>query len=72
MTLSPAWLFVSLLIGGAGFALFIYGKKQGRVPQLVAGLVLMIYPYFISSLLWTCVVALAILAGLWWAVRRGW
>ena len=66
------WLFVSLLIGAVGMALFLYGKKQSRIPHLVAGLVLGIYPYFVTSIFWMVVVALVVLGGLWWAVRRGW
>lgn len=43
----------SLLLGlvfsaiGAGF--FMYGRKQQRPVPLVCGLVLMVYPYFISN-----------------------
>ena len=43
----------SLLLGvifsaiGAGF--FMYGRKQSRPVPLVCGLVLMVYPYFISN-----------------------
>lgn len=44
MTLDPAWLFLSLIPGGIGFVLFVYGKKQQRLPQLVGGLLLMVYP----------------------------
>ena len=46
MSLDPTWLFLSLIPGGLGFVLFVYGKKQERWPYLVAGLLLMIYPYF--------------------------
>ena len=50
MSLDPTWLFVSLIPGGVGFVLFVYGKNQGRWPQMVAGLLLMVYPYFATSL----------------------
>jgi hypothetical protein len=40
------WLFVSLIPGGVGFVLFVYGKTQGRWPQMGAGL----YPDFATSL----------------------
>ena len=39
MSLDPMWLLLSLIPSGAGFVLFVYGKKQERMPQLVAGLV---------------------------------
>ncbi len=72
MSFSPTWLFLSLIISGVGMALFIYGKKQGRIPQLVAGLVLMVYTYVVTSTLWMLVIAALILGGLWWVVRLGW
>ncbi len=72
MSFSPTWLFLSLIISGVGLALFIYGKKQGRIPQLVAGLVLMVYTYVVTSTLWMLVIAALILVGLWWVVRLGW
>jgi hypothetical protein len=72
MSLDPGWLFLSLVIGGIGFVLFVYGRKQERWPQLVAGLALMIYPYFVSSLGALIGVAAALCIGLWLAVRNGW
>jgi len=72
MSLDPGLMFLSLITSGAGFVLFMYGKKQGRTPQLVAGIALMVYPYFVSSLALTVGVAVAIVAVLWVAVRLGW
>jgi hypothetical protein len=72
MTLDPTWLFVSLIPGGAGFVLFVYGKKQGRWPHLVAGLLLMAYPYFTPGLGALVGVGAAIGMALWGAVRQGW
>ena len=72
MTIDPAWLFLSLVPSGLGFVLFRYGKKQDRWPQLVAGLALMVYPYFATSL-WTLVgIGALIGASLWYAIRLGW
>jgi hypothetical protein len=72
MSLDPSLLFLSLITGGIGFVLFVYGKKQDRWPQLAAGLALMAYPYFVSSLTGTVSIAVAILAALWLAIRQGW
>jgi uncharacterized membrane protein YbhN (UPF0104 family) len=72
MPFDPTWLFLSLIPGGIGFVLFIYGKKQDRPPQLVAGLAMIIYPYFTESLTALIGVGAAILAGLWLAIREGW
>lgn len=72
MSLDPTWLFLSLIPGGAGFVLIVYGKKQQRWPQLVAGVALIAYPYFATGLLPLVAIGLAIGAGLWWALRLGW
>jgi len=52
--------------------LFVYGKKQERWPYLVAGLLLMIYPYFTPGPGWLLAVGAVIVLALWWAVRLGW
>lgn len=72
MSLDPGWLFLSLVAGGAGFGLFVYGKKQERWPQLIAGLLFMIYPYFTPGLTELIVVGIALGGGLWLAIRQGW
>jgi hypothetical protein len=72
MSLDAGSLFLSLITGGIGLVLFVYGKKQERWPQLAAGLALMAYPYFVSDVTWSLVVGAGILAGLWLAVRQGW
>ena len=72
MNFDPTWLFLSLVPGGIGFVLFVYGKKQQRWPQLAAGLALLIYPYFTDSVLALIVVGIAIGVGLFAAIRLGW
>ncbi|HEU4406077.1 MAG TPA: hypothetical protein VFS43_12485 [Polyangiaceae bacterium] len=42
-------LLASLLVGSAGFVSFVYGRKQGRLPQMLVGVALMAFPYFVSS-----------------------
>lgn len=64
-------LLLSLAIGCLGLAFFVYGKRQGRFPQMFAGLLLMVYPYFLSNLLVMAAVAAAVLAATWVAVRLG-
>jgi hypothetical protein len=72
MSLDAGDLFLSLITGGIGFVLLVYGKKQGRWPHLVAGLAYMAYPYFVSGLVATVGVGVAIGGGLWLAIRQGW
>ena len=71
MDLDPAWLLLSLIPSGAGFVLFVYGKKQQRWPHLVAGLAMMVYPYFASTVT-TLIAGGALISGVWWyLISRG-
>ncbi len=71
MSLDPGALFLSLIVGGIGFVRFVYGRKQERWPQMAAGVVLMVYPYFVDSMMLLVAIAVAICAGLWLAIRAG-
>ena len=72
MTFDPAWLFVSLIPSGVGFVLFVYGKKQQRFPHFVAGLLLMVYPYFATTIVSLIGVGATIGLVLWYVIRLGW
>jgi hypothetical protein len=72
MNLEPTWIFLSLIPSGIGFVLFVYGKKQDRWPHLVAGLILMVYPYLATSVVSLVSIGVLIGGALWYAVRAGW
>jgi hypothetical protein len=71
LSFDPSSLFLSLIVSSVGFVLFTYGRKQDRFPHLAAGLVLMIYPYFVGNAVPMLLVGAAIVGGLWLAVRSG-
>jgi len=70
--MDPTWLFLSLVPSGVGFVLLAYGKKEGRWPQLVAGLIFLVYPYFTDSIAALIGVGAALGLGLWLGLRSGW
>ena len=72
MDFSAGWLFTSLIVGSVGAGFFIYGKKQSRPPQLVAGVVIALGSGLVASPLWMCVGAAAVLGALWFVLRAGW
>lgn len=72
VTLDPVWLFLSLIPGGVGFVLFVYGKKLQRWPQLAGGILLMVYPLFTPNSAVMMSVGVVICGAVWWAVRAGW
>jgi hypothetical protein len=72
MSFDPNELLVSFVASSVGLVLFIYGKKQSRMPQLWAGVLFMVYPYFTPNATWMLGVGVAIGVGLWWMIRSGW
>jgi hypothetical protein len=52
--------------------LFTYGKKQQRWPQLVGGLLLMVYPYFTTTVTSFIATGAVITGALWYAIQAGW
>ena len=72
MHLDAGWLFASLIVSAVGFILLHYGRKMSRIPHVVAGLALMVYPYFVPGALANALIAVGVLAVLWLAVRLGW
>jgi hypothetical protein len=71
MNLDANTILLSLVIGGIGLVCFMYGKRQQRVPHVVAGLALMVYPYFVSNLLLSAGIGAALCGALWLAVYLG-
>jgi predicted cobalt transporter CbtA len=67
-----AWMFASLVISAIGFGLLSYGRKMARPPQLAVGVALLVYPYFVPTLVPMLIVAAALLAGLYVSIRFGW
>jgi hypothetical protein len=68
----PTVLLLSIVPSGIGFVLFVYGRKEGRWPQLVAGLALMVYPYFTQSVSALVAVGVLLCALLYFALQLGW
>jgi 4-hydroxybenzoate polyprenyltransferase len=71
MSFDPGWLVLSLVASTVGLALFLYGKKNDRWPHLVAGFLLMVYPYFTTGVASLVIVALLLGAALWYLIRTG-
>ena len=59
---SGTTLLIGMIAGVFGVAYFVYGKRQAKLAPLIAGVALCVYPYFIESVLWLCVVGAVLLA----------
>ena len=69
--LDPAFLVVSLIISSVGFVMFMYGKKQHRPVQLGSGLLLLLFPFFVSDPLALGLASVVICAVVWGSVKAG-
>jgi hypothetical protein len=71
MDFSASGLIAGLIVSCVGLALFKYGKKELRWPQLVSGIGLMAAPCFAPSATWDVGIAVALLVLMWAALRAG-
>lgn len=72
MDLDTMFLMLALIPSGIGFVLFVYGRRAGRWPQLVTGLVFMVYPYFAGSVVTLAGVGVLLGGGLYLMIQAGW
>ena len=70
--IDPASLVSDLFVSSMGYVAFVYGKRQRRLPQLVVGLALLVFPYFVDQVWLTWLVAGVLVLALWFAVKLGW
>jgi len=47
---STSTLMWGMIFGSIGLGFFVYGKKQKAVIPLLSGIVLIVFPYFISNI----------------------
>jgi hypothetical protein len=72
MNLDASSFLASLFVSSIGFVLFSYGRKMSRAPHAIAGLTLLVFPYFVDNVLLMFGIAALALAALWLAARLGW
>ena len=71
MSFDTNWLLLSMVISGIGSVLVFYGKKQERMAHLLAGVIFVIYPYFVTNLLLMTLIAGMLGVALWLVVLLG-
>lgn len=60
--LDTSSLFWGLLFGSIGLGFLVYGRKQRAVIPLLAGLALIIFPYFVTNTLLLITIGIALIA----------
>ena len=64
-------ILVGGFIGLIGLAILGYGRKEVRIPHMVVGVILLVYPYFVPNWIVTLVIAAALVGGLAFVSRLG-
>ena len=72
MNLDAGWILASMVVSGIGFVLLTYARKMRRLPQGIAAGVLLVFPYFVPTVIPMAIIAAGVLLLLWLAVRLGW
>lgn len=55
-------LFLGLLFGAVGTGYLIYGKRQYSAAYAITGALLIVYPYFVSSVAAVLLIGAALIA----------
>jgi hypothetical protein len=61
-SVDTASLLWGLLFGSVGLGYFIYGKNQKALVPALCGVMLMVFPYFVSSILLMVLVGAVLMA----------
>lgn len=72
MDLEFAPFMTMLFVSSLGLALFVFGKRTTRAPQMATGLVLMVLPYFLDGVLLNLGVAALLVGVMALVIRWGW
>ncbi len=59
---SSATLLWSLFFGSFGLGYLMYGRKQKKLMPVISGVLLMAFPYFVSSPVMLVIIGLTLMA----------
>ena len=71
MNLDAGSLIAGLVVSGVGYVFFSYGRKMSRTPQVIIGLILMVFPYFVPGVIAMFAIAALLCGLLYLATRAG-
>ena len=60
-----------MFVSGIGYVLFSFGRRRERYPFTIVGVLMLVYPYFVSDVVWMLAIAPLLLLLLWAATRLG-
>jgi hypothetical protein len=59
---NPTLLMWSILFGAFGMGYFMYGRKQRSPVPFVAGITLMVFPYFVTNVYLLVLIGIVLVA----------
>ena len=62
-------IIAAFAVSTVGFSLFLFGKKQQRLPQLVVGMLMMASPFVVRDPVVVSITAVVLLIGMRVAIR---
>jgi len=68
MEIDLLWMSASLVIGSVGLGMFLVGKRRSEFVMMIAGIVMMVFPYFVPNTIAMICVGAAI-GGFVWYMR---
>ena len=68
--MSSATIIIGFIVSTVGFSIFLYGRKQKRLPQLVVGMFLLVAPMILPDPVQMSIAAGLTLLGLRMVVTR--
>jgi len=71
VNLDAGYIFASLLVSGAGFVVFSYGRSRRRFPHMCVGAVMMGYPYVVTAVPLMLAIMVGLFGLLWLLTRLG-
>jgi hypothetical protein len=71
VNLSISGIVLGIFLSLVGIALLSYGRKEVRIPHMVVGGILLVYPYFIGNWIAVLVIAAFLVGGLALISRLG-
>ncbi len=72
MSLDTNAILASLFVGSIGFVMMSYGLRMKRIPHVLTGITLLVFPYFAGSAAIILALTPVVLFLMWLMLLRGW
>lgn len=60
--MDTAMIMFSVLFGAIGMGYFVYGKRQQAIVPLCIGMALIVFPYFVASVMSLLIIGVILIA----------